>query len=267
MRIFAYKRPNSKTATQEAAVKAALTLHGLEIGLGNWRVEDTAQSNVAIEGLIAQLRPEDVVAIAEPSVLSPKATQMLSYASQIMAKGVRIICASLPGGRMDLELIREHLEPLRALEKQVDDLNAQLERERKQHDADFGEFAASFEKRTLEELQKRGVRLGAILGSNFKMPDRPDQGKALTALREELKLSMDEAGKLIGADKGTISRIEAQGEAAAKYAEYAEALNVQVTLHRAAQGSKKPGKTPVAPAPKGLFEQEIARLTAERVAS
>ena len=96
---------------------------------------------------------------------------MIDIASQFLGKGVRLICANAPGGQLPLETIRASLEPLTALENEVEHLKAILAARDADHAKEFEEYQASLEAQMLDHLATRGITLGALLRPNTKPGD------------------------------------------------------------------------------------------------
>lgn len=246
-KVYAYIRPQtertpkSELTRQRAAINAIAGLLGLTISENGWGEEAFSSHDAVLQTFVQRLGLNDVLIVSQPSTLSTRPMKLLEIAGILAGKGVRLVVADQPGGSLNLESFRASLEPLLALETENNALRAELTRKQAEHDAEFEIFAKQYEEQIMGALQKRGVRLGALLRpDNSDIPaaiDRPDEGRKLKEIRERLGMSQEQAGKLVEPplNKGTVSRIESTGSAAPSYAEYAAAIDTAGILAAAAE--------------------------------
>jgi hypothetical protein len=235
--VYVYRRGGSGQHAldeQAKACKMIATLKGLTIT--DWK--DETVGSLMIEHLQNSMSDGSTLIFADPSTLHPRPSEGIKIASALLAKNVNLICASGPGGQYDLYGLRANLEPILALEKQVEDLKAELLAKDAEHQADFDAFQKALEKQMLEMLNKRGVTIAQLLRpaaiDTSSLVPRPDEGKKLRALRESLKFTQADVAAMLfpPADKNVVSRAETIGSAEARYEDVLMVLQV-VEIQRA----------------------------------
>jgi transcriptional regulator with XRE-family HTH domain len=250
MSVYIYTRADSshQTDQQASACKAILNLHGLAVSKGGYRQEiGFANGDEVISRLIAHGKG-DTIAVASPSRLHPNPLRLIELASQALANGVNLLVADQPSGRLDLNLLRSLTEPLTAQQNRIEALQKELQEKDAEHQREYVEFQNALEAQVASYLAARGVTLAHLLKPQGPIEGtspvaRPDEGRRVRELREQLHLSQTEAGALVNGpalDKSAVSRIETQGSGAPRYADLSSALEVEAILksHEAKQRAK-----------------------------
>lgn len=272
MATYIYTRAETahQTDQQVKSCKAILSLHGLKADDGGIKQEiGHAAGSTVIDFLVDHCRAGDTVAVTKPSVLYPEPLRLIEIAGQLYGKGINLLVADQPGGRLDLNVLRSIVEPLKAQQAKIDKLQDQLQQIELEHEKEFDEYQKGLEKQISAYLAARGITLSHLLRpagpiEGTSPVPRPDQGRRVRELREQLHLSQTEAGKLVDPvlDKSAVSRIETQGGGAPGYADLSSALEVEAILksHEAKQRAK--GINPRGPEP----ESDAIRHIREAVA-
>ena len=240
MATYIYTRAETahQTDQQVKSCKAILSLHGLKADDGGIKQEiGHAAGSTVIDYLVEHLKMGDTLAVSKPSVIHPDPLRLIEIAGRLYGKGINLLVADQPSGRLDLNVLRSLLEPLQAQKNRIEQLQDQLQQIELEHQKEFAEYQRGLEAQISAYLAARGITLAHLLKPAGPIEGtspvaRPDQGRRVRELREQLHLSQTEAGALVdpALDKSAVSRIETQGSGAPRYADLSGALEVEVIL-------------------------------------
>lgn len=278
--IYGYIRSkggmNDKIDTdgQTASIKMILQLHGHVVGAGNWKREVTYNGDTVIKDfLLKNAKPGDVIAVAKPSCIHPDPSQLIEIAGQFLAKGINLLVADQPAGKLDLQVLRSLSEPLSAMQAHIDALQKELQEKAAEHQKEFSTFQKGLEKQVGKYLADRGITLAHLLKPERNIEGgspvpRPEQGSKVRELREKLHLNQSEAGALVTPplDKAAVSRIESQGSGAPRYSDLSVALDIEYVLKneeakQRARGVNPRGSAPEDPRVQHIKDAVLGKLT------
>ncbi|WP_457301572.1 hypothetical protein [Phyllobacterium sp. P5_D12] len=232
---IAYTRSSAahEMENQSKTLRLAAQLYGHIID--RWHNEPLSSNDNLIDHLLEVTSPGTTLIIANPYVLSAKPSLALSKAREAIGKGLNLVIASEAGGVPNLASLTAVLAPIESLEARIAELEGELSRKDQELAEEMDAFQKAIEEQTVAALAARGISLGALLRQptgTLKPGDtvaRPDQGRALKALRERLSFSQSDVSALLDppVDKSVISRIEAEGSAHARYEDYELALQTE----------------------------------------
>lgn len=268
--VIAYRRPDGRGANNHSMQEMAETirliakLQGLSISTSGWHDEQSADSTNTIDHLVNATKPGDTIIIPSITAFSHMPSKAIEIASKFIAKGVRIVAADAPGGNLDLQGLRANLIPMAVLERKVEELQAELAAKDAEHEAEFDQFQAALEAKTIEFLGSRGITLTHLLRttgdlSNTSIVARPFEGKQLKQAREALGYTQAEIAAMLDppVDKSVISKIEAEGSAHLRYEDYKTELMVaEILAEQAAKTSRQPK-----PAPAHMDAELLSRIS------
>lgn len=276
MSVFIYTRAETahQTENQVKSAKAILALHGLKVDDGGIKQEiGHAAGSTVIEYLVDHCKAGDTVAVTKPSVLYPEPLRLIEIAGQLYGKGINLLVADQPGGRLDLNVLRSIVEPLKAQQAKIDKLQDQLQQIELEHQKEFDEYQRGLEKQISAYLAARGITLSHLLRpagpiEGTSPVPRPDQGRRIRELREQLHLSQTDAGKLVDPpmDKSAVSRCETVGGAAPRYDDLSAAIEVEAILKSHEAKQKARGINPN-PEPENLAVAHIRQAVQQGTSS
>ena len=256
-RYISYAKPEShhdaeaSMVRQFSAIEAMAALCGIKSELESRRGQSAGDTAV-FASILRQLGAGDTLFVADISALGDGPTEVLRNASALVAKGVRVLVASL-GGEVQLPTLRAYAGAFYSLETKLQKAEADLQKERKNHATELDEFCASYDRRVMEALAQRGITISQLTsGADPKTTiKQPSKGAELRTLRESLGLTQDNAGKLLEPPlgKSDVSRLEGLGTGK-RIEELVGALEAQRYLR---------GKR-LAPKPGGPLPHEIQTL-------
>jgi hypothetical protein len=232
---IAYTRSSSThdLEAQSKTIRLAASLYGHNIDNGGWKNEPLASSDNQITHLLETASPGTTLIIANPYVLSAKPSLALSKAREAIGRGINLVIASEAGGVPNLAALNAVLAPIEILEARIAELEGELSRKDSELAEEMDNFQRAIEEKTIELLAQRGITFGHLLRPTGKLEAtslvaKPNEGRALKALREDLKYSQADVGALVDppVDKSVVSRAETNGSQEPRYMDILEALQM-----------------------------------------
>lgn len=223
MATYAFTRPLTYTGAQieidrqQQAARAIAGQFGLVIdsaqGGGYVTVQAHTDATGMLADLVVRLGVGDTLVVADIGALGPTPSAIIATASELVAKGVRLLVAEL-GGELNLPTLRTYAKAFQPLEIELVKARTDLAKERAEHARELDDTMREYDRAVVETLMQRGISISMLAGGKSAADiKRPSRGVELRELRQALGMTQEEAGKLLtpALSKPTVSRMETEG--------------------------------------------------------